>query len=275
MPYSPAFQFYPGEYLGDKNTIPMTTIENGAYCLLMWVSWEQDGLLNDLEELADIARMTVEAFEPIWNRRIKKCFIWDEKKRRFFHPRHLKEIKKQKTWKKEKSAIGLKGAESRWGKRTSGDGKGMPRHAEALPTHASSSSSSSPKKEEDKNTHIDAHEPSVFGYPLADLFDAFPDIQLTPSHLGMIEAAVKDTPADRAAWKATIEIYKGNHDPGRNAYRPEKIGTVLNVFRKELLAREKQQSNGTNQTNNQGNYPAKRTPGEIIANREYRRPGAS
>lgn len=144
MPYSPAFQFYPGEYLADKNTIPMTAEETGAYCLLMWVSWEQDGLPDDMEELADIARLPVEKFEPIWRRRIKKCFAWDEKKNVFFHPRHLKEIKKQKLWKKEKSAIGLKGAETRWGKKTSGHAKAMPRHTEAMPTDASSSSISFP-----------------------------------------------------------------------------------------------------------------------------------
>lgn len=144
MPYSPAFQFYPGDYLGDKNTIPMKTVEHGAYDLLWMHCWQQDGIPDDLEELADMAKLPVEEFTPMWNRRIKKCFVWDEKKKRYFHPRLLKEIKKQKAWKKEKSAIGLKGAESRWGKRTSGDGKGMPRHAEAMPTDASSSLSPFP-----------------------------------------------------------------------------------------------------------------------------------
>lgn len=116
MAYSPAFQFYPGEYLGDKNTIPMTTEENGAYCLLMWVCWEQDGLPESLEDLAEIARLPLKKFEPLWNRRIKKCFFWDDKKKVFFHSRFVKEIKKQKAWSKKKSDAGKKGMESRWKK---------------------------------------------------------------------------------------------------------------------------------------------------------------
>lgn len=137
MAYSPAFQFYPGDYLSDKNTIPMTAEENGAYCLLMWVCWDQDGLADDMDELADIARLSNERFEPIWKRRIKKCFVWDEKKNRFFHPRLLKEIKKQKEWKKKNSDIGKLGAAKRWGKTTSDDAEALPTHTEALPTDAS------------------------------------------------------------------------------------------------------------------------------------------
>lgn len=141
MAYSPAFQFYPGEYLADKNTIPMKTVEHGAYCLLIWVAWEQDGLPDDMNELADIARLPVEEFVPMWERRIKKCFVWDEKKKLFFHPRSLKEIKKQKAWKKKKSEDGKKGAESRWGTKSSGDGSAIATHATPLPPNASSSSS--------------------------------------------------------------------------------------------------------------------------------------
>lgn len=121
MAYSPAFQFYPTDYLGDKNTIPMTTEENGAYCLLMWFCWENDGLADDMDELADLARLPVERFTPMWNRRIRKCFEWDEKKKRFFHPRLLKEIKKQKSWKKQKSEAGKIGMAKRWKERGKSD----------------------------------------------------------------------------------------------------------------------------------------------------------
>lgn len=144
MPYSPAFQFYPGDYLGDKNTIPMTTVMHGAYCLLMWFSWENDGLPDDIEELADMAKLSVEEFTPMWSRRIKKCFVWDEKKKVYLHPRHLKEIRKQKSWKKEKSERGKKAAASRWNKTTSGDASAMHVHADAMHSNASLSSSSSP-----------------------------------------------------------------------------------------------------------------------------------
>lgn len=139
MAYSPAFQFYPAEYLGDKNTFPMTTVEHGAYCLLMWFCWEEDGLPDDLDELAGMARLTVDQFKPIWDRRLKKCFVFDEKKNLYFHPRLLKEIKKQKAWKKEKSERGKRAAVSRWKQNGSGDAHALPTHADAMPKHASSS----------------------------------------------------------------------------------------------------------------------------------------
>lgn len=143
MAYSPAFQFYPRDYLGDRNTIPMTTEENGAYCLLMWFCWENDGLPDDMEELADDARLPVEKFTPMWNKRIKKCFVWDEKRERYFHPRLLKEIKKQRSWKKKKSDAGKQGAASRWNERSKDDGGVMAVPSSAMAQDASSSSSSS------------------------------------------------------------------------------------------------------------------------------------
>ncbi len=141
MPYSPAFQFYPGEYLSDKNTMPMTTEEIGAYDLLMWVCWEEDGLADDMEELADIARMPVEKFTPSWNRRIKKCFRWDDKKKLFFHPRQEKEIKKQKAWRKEKSDAGKAGAAKRWKETSKSDSTAIAPPYDRIATNGSSSPS--------------------------------------------------------------------------------------------------------------------------------------
>ena len=45
----------------------------------------------------------------------------------------------------------------------------------------------------------------------------------------MIESEVRET--DREAWKATIEIYKGNHNRKLNRYLPEKVSNLLSVFR--------------------------------------------
>lgn len=142
MAYSPAFQFYPKDYLGDKNTIPMTTLEHGAYDLLWMHCWNDDGLPDDLEELAGMAKMSVDTFTPIWNARIKRCFKWDERKKKYFHPRLLKEIKKQKSWKKEKSERGKRAAVSRWNKKAKADADAMHVHTDAMYTNASSSSSS-------------------------------------------------------------------------------------------------------------------------------------
>lgn len=141
MPHSPAFQFYPADYLGDKNTFPMTTLDHGAYCLLMWFSWEENGLPDDMQELADMAKMPVDDFTTAWDRRIKKCFVWDEKKKRWFHPRLLKEIKKQKAWSKKKSEDGKRGAAKRWNKKSNGDGIPLGDHCGRIAADSSPSSS--------------------------------------------------------------------------------------------------------------------------------------
>lgn len=106
MPIAPAFSFFPSDYLGDPHTIVMTTEENGAYCLLMWVCWEQDGLPNDIEELAGYARLTLKKFQPMWERRLKRCFDFDEKRNQFVHPRFEKIIREIKAFRKKKSNAG-------------------------------------------------------------------------------------------------------------------------------------------------------------------------
>lgn len=91
---SPAFQIYPTEFVSDINVIVMTGAEVGAYALLMFVCWIENGLPDDLDELAAVGKMEVEAFKSSWERRIKRCFVmredglWD-------HPRHQAERVKQ------------------------------------------------------------------------------------------------------------------------------------------------------------------------------------
>lgn len=84
-----------------------------------------------------------------------------------------------------------------------------------------------------------AHDVDNFEYPIKDLIDAFPQVIFQPTQLGYIEAAVKDTPTDRAAWAETITLYRQNYDPITNSYLPSRIGTVLEVFRKKKAILEK------------------------------------
>lgn len=84
-----------------------------------------------------------------------------------------------------------------------------------------------------------AHDVDNFEYPIKDLIDAFPQVIFQPTQLGYIEAAVKDTPTDRAAWAETITLYRQNYDPITNSYLPSRIGTVLEVFRKKKATLEK------------------------------------
>ncbi|MBL8179980.1 MAG: helix-turn-helix domain-containing protein [Blastocatellia bacterium] len=87
---------------------------------------------------------------------------------------------------------------------------------------------------------IDREEGSLLGFPLDQLFKAFPNIILTPAQANMIQSEVKHEDAE--AWVTTIQTYVGNHDPIRGKYLPERVGTLLNVFKDN----RKRQSNGTN-----------------------------
>jgi hypothetical protein len=83
-------------------------------------------------------------------------------------------------------------------------------------------------------TWTDAGKGLNLGYPFTDLFIAFPDLVLTPAHVGLIENDVKDNTLDHAALKATIALYLGNRDPSKpQSYNPKRVGTLLDVFKKK------------------------------------------
>ena len=48
---SPAFQFYPDDFLGSGKVGTMTTDEVGAYTLLLCLEWNETGFVFDEEEL--------------------------------------------------------------------------------------------------------------------------------------------------------------------------------------------------------------------------------
>lgn len=85
----------------------MTAAEVGAYTLLINYSWSEDGLPADLNDLADLARMDIETFTNSWNKRISKCFEFDEKKNKYFCPQLREQAKKQKEFRIKKSLAGI------------------------------------------------------------------------------------------------------------------------------------------------------------------------
>lgn len=81
---------------------------------------------------------------------------------------------------------------------------------------------------------IDSQEGVIFDFPIKPLFEIFPDLKLTPSQIGMISVAVKkDDELDAKAWLATLAKYRGNIDRARGRYLPERVGTLLGVFKDE------------------------------------------
>ncbi len=140
MNKSPAFQWYPKDYLTDVNVEMMTLTEEGAYRRLMDYEWLSESLPNDHEKLARLCRVSLEQFEEMWPA-IAPCFkITPEK---ITHSRLAKERRKQKSFKKTKSDAGKRGAKARWGKDKNGSAINSPMAKDSSPSPSPSPSPSS------------------------------------------------------------------------------------------------------------------------------------
>jgi uncharacterized protein YdaU (DUF1376 family) len=107
---SPAFQFYPNDFMGSPTVAAMTAAEVGAYLLLLCADWNGDGFAWDVEELARTCKMTDAEFKTAW-RRVSRCFV--ERRGRFFNPRLDAERKKQREWRRKSSEGGKLSAAKR------------------------------------------------------------------------------------------------------------------------------------------------------------------
>ena len=141
---SPAFQFYPADYLSDSNTIVFTAEQAGHYLRLLCLCWLEGSIPIDPRPLLKGgATISDECLNPIL-----KCFRLNRKKTALVHPRLDAERCKQIAW-REKSSAG--GKASALKKRTLSGNNGASRVVEPkantmFVSSSSSSSSSSNKK---------------------------------------------------------------------------------------------------------------------------------
>ena len=119
---SPAFQFYPTDWLGSTAITLMSPAEEGAYIHLLCHAWGAPdcGLPDDDEALAKLSRLDTE-----WGKgastTLRKCFT--PKGNRLYNERLLAERKKQTEWREKSAKGGKNSAKRRHGKRL-GDDKG-------------------------------------------------------------------------------------------------------------------------------------------------------
>ena len=72
-PKSPAFQFYPGDFLADRNVAAMTMEERGVYVTLLCFQWIDGPLPSDTNRLARMVHIAPEAFARLWES-LTPCF---------------------------------------------------------------------------------------------------------------------------------------------------------------------------------------------------------
>lgn len=137
---SPAFQFYPAEFLADENVVMMSNQELGCYIKLMCYCWREGSIPSDISKIAKLCGEDSSVMAKLWIA-ISSCFeqpLYSHD--RLVHPRLEKERIKQLEHKKERAESGKKGAESRWNKDLQKNGSAI---KQPIAKDGSSSSSSS------------------------------------------------------------------------------------------------------------------------------------
>lgn len=109
MNKSPAFQFYPNDWLSSPSIMMMTPAEEGAYIRLLSICWMNNGLPDDDEQLAQLSRLGND-----WEKSKKKilsCFV--KRRTKLVNKRQEKERKKQKLWTLKSRQGGISSGKSR------------------------------------------------------------------------------------------------------------------------------------------------------------------
>lgn len=143
MSASPAFQFYPAEFLADENVVMMSNWDLGCYIKMICYCWREGSIPSEPAKLARLLNEDSSAIAQL-SAHVWLCFRTatnDEK--RLIHPRLEREKSKQRNYAKERAESGKKGGNARWN-------KGLQNHSSAIAqlsavrvaNHGSSSSSS-------------------------------------------------------------------------------------------------------------------------------------
>ena len=218
----------------------MSTVEIGAYWLLICECWDKGNQLpNDLDELADIARMKRADFEKVWERRIKKCFQFDESKNVFRQKRLGEEIKKQKAWSKKKSEAGKKGMASRWKEKDKADNTAITVLGGDITQHNSPSlslSSTSSQEEEKREETPQAASPPKKGTRIPEPFMLTKEMRAYAADRRPSVDVIEETEKFVNYWKAKS---------GRDACKLDWYATWQN-----WILNAKGNGNGTNSSNN-------------------------
>lgn len=153
---SPAFQFYPSDWLSSTNITLMTPAQEGAYIRLLCHAWNDPdcSIPDDDAALAVLTRL----FEGWFNGSatvVRKCFEpHPEIPGKLVNSRLLKERIKQEEWREKSRTGGKKSAESRAFKKLKGGSKMVDNCLQPNGNSSSSSSSSIKDNTVDKSTDV-------------------------------------------------------------------------------------------------------------------------
>jgi len=157
---SPAFQFYPNEFLGSSKVRRMSMTERGIYITLLCSCWLDGSLPNNLTEIAETLHLKESHFRKVWAHVLHECFA--ERGGRLVNIRLEGERKKQADYRKKQKENAAKGWDGRRNAtasppQQSGNAGGQAvGNALLLQSSSSSSSSFASSSSERESTHADA-----------------------------------------------------------------------------------------------------------------------
>lgn len=108
---SPAFQFYPKDFLSSSKVMRMSLTERGAYITLLSHCWLDGSLPANVAELARLLGVREPQFARMWKGPLCECFI--EKDGRLTNPRLDDERRKQLDYRRRQSDRGKQGGRPR------------------------------------------------------------------------------------------------------------------------------------------------------------------
>ena len=125
-PKCPWMKFYPTDFLGDKDVAVMSVDEVGAYCLLLFYSWQEDprGTLPMCDRtLSRMARMTQEQWHEVKSIVLAPFKPYADDPDRIYQPRMVDEASNAEAKRTALSEAGKRGALKRWGGNKPPDGE--------------------------------------------------------------------------------------------------------------------------------------------------------
>ena len=167
MNKSPAFQFYPSDFLADEKVLVMTNQEVGCYIKLLCVSWREGSIPDAIPALAALCGESKKAMSRMWPH-IAVCFLPAlDRTNRLIHPRLERERAAQESYRAERASAGKSGAKSRWNRKTQ-DGSAIAKPSQSHDSAiAQSSESHSSAIAEPWLSHVDGDGSAMF-LPMAN-----------------------------------------------------------------------------------------------------------
>ena len=159
---SPAFQFYPKDFLSSPKVALMTSTERGVYITLLSRCWLDNGLPTDLHVLARFVGMRIAQFERLWSHgTLHECFT--ERSGRLHNARLDQERRVQAEFRKRQAENGSKGGRPRKAVGYSGETQHEPKKSSSS---ASSSAICNPLVRTESAEPPSDSTPTVIAFPV-------------------------------------------------------------------------------------------------------------